>query len=97
RQGRLAHVPRRDRPRLPDAPAPRLRDGDRRPPRAARPFRFDGRDRPLRARDNPVELFQIWLNLPPRDKMAQPYFAMLWADTIPKTIVRDGDGRTTEL
>jgi hypothetical protein len=32
---------------------------------------------------NPVELFQIWLNLPRANKMVEPYFSMLWADTIP--------------
>ena len=40
---------------------------------------------PLVNRDapNPTELFQIWLNLPARDKMVDPYFTMLWADTVP--------------
>lgn len=33
---------------------------------------------------NPTELFQVWLNLPARDKMVDPYFTMLWADTIPR-------------
>lgn len=32
---------------------------------------------------NPVELFQIWLNLPAVDKMVDPYFTMLWRHTIP--------------
>jgi hypothetical protein len=32
---------------------------------------------------NPTELFQLWLNLPSADKMADPHFAMLWADTVP--------------
>ncbi len=32
---------------------------------------------------NPLELFQIWLNLPRTKKKAVPHFAMLWADTIP--------------
>jgi redox-sensitive bicupin YhaK (pirin superfamily) len=50
-----------------------------------------------RERENPVELFQIWLNLPTRDKMADPYFSMLWGDTIPKHVVRDDEGRPTEI
>jgi redox-sensitive bicupin YhaK (pirin superfamily) len=50
-----------------------------------------------RSRDNPLELFQIWLNLPIADKMVEPYFAMLWSHTIPRTVVRDADGRTTEI
>jgi redox-sensitive bicupin YhaK (pirin superfamily) len=34
--------------------------------------------------DNPLELFQIWLNLPARHKMAEPHFTMLWSGDIPK-------------
>ena len=48
-----------------------------------------------RASDNPTELFQIWLNLPSARKLADPHFAMFWADSIPETVVRDGDGRQT--
>ena len=33
--------------------------------------------------DNPLDLYQIWLNLPPEDKMVPPAFKMLWAPTIP--------------
>jgi len=36
-----------------------------------------------RDRDNPLELFQIWLNLPAADKMAPPHFTMFWADAVP--------------
>jgi redox-sensitive bicupin YhaK (pirin superfamily) len=46
---------------------------------------------------NPLELFQIWLNLPSTDKMVDPYFSMLWSDAIPTHIARDADGRTTEV
>jgi redox-sensitive bicupin YhaK (pirin superfamily) len=42
---------------------------------------------------NPVELFQIWLNLPRADKMAEPHFTMFWADTIP--VVKDGGAEIT--
>jgi redox-sensitive bicupin YhaK (pirin superfamily) len=34
--------------------------------------------------DNPLELFQIWLNLPPQSKMVDAYFGMLWSEDIPK-------------
>ena len=33
---------------------------------------------------NPVELFQIWLNLPSKDKLVAPHFTMLWDRTIPR-------------
>ena len=32
---------------------------------------------------NPVELFQIWLNLPHADKLVEPHFSMQWAKDIP--------------
>jgi quercetin 2,3-dioxygenase len=32
---------------------------------------------------NPVELFQIWLNLPARNKMVDPHFTMFWAKDVP--------------
>lgn len=35
-------------------------------------------------KDNTLELFQIWLNLPKKNKMVSPDFKMLWANTIPK-------------
>jgi redox-sensitive bicupin YhaK (pirin superfamily) len=41
-------------------------------------------------RENTLELFQIWLNLPAADKMAPPHFAMFWADTVP--LVRPAPG-----
>lgn len=50
-----------------------------------------------REQANPLELFQIWLNLPAKDKMAEPHFTMLWADDIPHRVSKDADGRATEL
>ncbi len=32
---------------------------------------------------NPLELFQIWLNLPPESKMVPAHFGMLWSEDIP--------------
>jgi redox-sensitive bicupin YhaK (pirin superfamily) len=46
-------------------------------------------------RDNPVELFQIWLNLPQSDKFAEPRFEMLWNEKIPRVTFRDEAGGTT--
>src|SRR5262245_31303003 len=46
---------------------------------------------------NPLELFQIWLNLPRAQKMAEPHFAMFWNDAIPRRVVRDDAGRPTEI
>ena len=46
---------------------------------------------------NPLELFQIWLNLPGADKLVAPYFSMLWSGKVPKHIVHDAAGRTTEV
>lgn len=47
-----------------------------------------------RDQDNPVELFQIWLNLHSRDKMADPHFTMMWADEVPRV---HGEGSTITL
>lgn len=47
--------------------------------------------------DNPLELFQIWLNLPGASKMVQPHFAMLWGDRIPKVQFDDGAGNITQV
>jgi redox-sensitive bicupin YhaK (pirin superfamily) len=54
---------------------------------------------PLLERDepNPLELFQIWLNLPADDKMVDPYFTMLWSEDLPRHVVTDEAGRTTEI
>lgn len=45
---------------------------------------------------NPMELFQIWLNLPAEDKMVDPSYKMLWDDEIPRIPV-DGDGEITVI
>jgi quercetin 2,3-dioxygenase len=32
---------------------------------------------------NPLELFQIWLNLPRANKLVEPYFSMFWEENVP--------------
>lgn len=49
------------------------------------------------AAPNPLELFQIWLNLPAAAKMAAPHFTMLWAPDIPRLTATDAQGRHTEV
>ena len=44
-------------------------------------------------KDNPLELFQIWLNLPKKSKMVQPHFKMLWAESVPKFSVASPTGQ----
>jgi redox-sensitive bicupin YhaK (pirin superfamily) len=46
---------------------------------------------------NPLELFQIWLNLPSIDKLVAPHFSMLWNDRIPRVALVDSGGKTTEV
>lgn len=54
---------------------------------------------PLLDTDGPnhTELFQIWLNLPRADKMVDPYFTMLWADSTPRRAFVDDAGKRTEV
>ena len=54
---------------------------------------------PLRHEDapNPCELFQIWLNLPARRKMAEPHFTMLWNEHIQKVRHTDDKGLHTDV
>ncbi len=46
---------------------------------------------------NPLELFQIWLNLPARSKMVKPHFTMFWSDAVPRVQVLDSEGRATDV
>ncbi|HEX2685975.1 MAG TPA: pirin family protein [Kofleriaceae bacterium] len=50
-----------------------------------------------RAAPNPLELFQIWLNLPHADKLVTPRFSMQWSEAIPHHVARDRAGRVTEV
>lgn len=44
---------------------------------------------------NPLEIFQIWLNLPKVSKMVDPHFKMLWNEDIPRVIDTDEAGNRT--
>lgn len=44
---------------------------------------------------NPLELFQVWLNLPARSKMAAPHFTMFWNERIPRLEHVDAEGHAT--
>jgi redox-sensitive bicupin YhaK (pirin superfamily) len=48
-------------------------------------------------RPNPLELFQIWLNLPAASKMVEPNFTMFWSQDIPRHRFTDAAGRATEV
>lgn len=47
--------------------------------------------------ENPMELFQIWLNLPAKDKFAEPDYTMLWAEDIPELTVKGAHGREVTI
>ena len=49
------------------------------------------------AQPNPLELFQIWLNLPAASKMVPPHFTMFWAQDIPQLQTTDARGRRTAV
>lgn len=48
-------------------------------------------------KDNTMELFQIWLNLPKKNKMVEPHFKMLWRESIPNYIHTDANQKKTTV
>jgi redox-sensitive bicupin YhaK (pirin superfamily) len=46
---------------------------------------------------NPLEIFQIWLNLPKVSKMVDPHFKMLWREDVPILKQEDETGKTTSI
>ena len=46
---------------------------------------------------NPLELFQIWLNLPSKNKLVEPHFTMFWDKDIPRIRMTDAGGRSVEI
>ena len=49
------------------------------------------------AAPNPLELFQIWLNLPAASKMSAPHFTMLWSEDIPRHTATDAHSHSTQV
>lgn len=47
--------------------------------------------------DNPLLLFQIWLNLPKASKQVPAHFAMLWNEDIPIYTHKDQQAKTTSV
>ena len=54
---------------------------------------------PLLSREhhNPLELFQIWLNLPGASKLVPPCFSMFWRERVPTLSLTDAAGRAIEV
>jgi redox-sensitive bicupin YhaK (pirin superfamily) len=48
-------------------------------------------------KENPLHLFQIWLNLTKTKKFAEPHYKMLWAEDIPILTLNDDQGKSTEI
>ncbi len=48
-------------------------------------------------KDNPFELFQIWLNLPKKSKFVEPHYKMIWKESIPVIQVKDSNDKVTEI
>jgi len=50
-----------------------------------------------RVEPNPLEMFQVWLNLPATDKMVDPYFTMFWDADLRRYHHVDSGGHSTEV
>lgn len=48
-------------------------------------------------KENPLKLFQIWLNLPRKSKMVAPHYKMLWNEDIPVVRTRNLAGAQAQV
>jgi len=48
-------------------------------------------------KDNTLELFQIWLNLPKKSKMVDPYFTMFWKEKAVLATYKDANDKETTV
>lgn len=46
---------------------------------------------------NPLELFQVWINLPKSKKYVDPFYKMFWSETIPRIKHIDKNSKSTEV
>lgn len=47
--------------------------------------------------ENPLEMFQIWLNLPRANKMVEPHFSMIWSEDVPIINEKDNNGKSISI
>jgi quercetin 2,3-dioxygenase len=48
-------------------------------------------------KENPMELFQLWLNLPAKNKFTEPDYQMFWSEDIPEITLLDIKGKKTTV
>ena len=48
-------------------------------------------------KENTLELFQVWLNLPSKDKFVEPSYKMMWSEEIPKSLIVNKDNQKSTI